>query len=145
MARKHKLHQPFESSTPNGRFAKICHDMMASPAWAALNLRQRGFYLEFKRKYTQKMSNGHLVSCNQNDISFTTNEGKTLYGDLRTFRSDMDALIEVGLLDLIASGWNTRSPNIYGFSDRWKHYGEEGYSVPESVKRKKRGKPPCKE
>ena len=38
----------------------------------------------------------------------------------RTARRYFDILIEAGFLDLAQSGQNTRTPNDYRFSDRWR-------------------------
>jgi len=128
-------HQPFESKTEKGRFTKICDDMMDAPAWKALTRSQRYLYLELKRKYTAKYADGRLLSDNADNISMPKGEAAELYGDLRTFRADVDKLIECGFVNLIESGWNTRTANIYGFSDRWKLYGQPGYEVPVQFKR----------
>lgn len=135
--RKKSTHNSFESNTEHGRFAKITQDMMNNVAWQALTLRQRGLYLHLKSKYTQRVEHGIIINSNEKDISIPASEAKILYGDLRTFRKDMDALIECGFIDLIESGRNTRTCNIYGFSDRWKNYGKADYQVPIQFKRKK--------
>ena len=123
-------HQPFESGTEQGKFTKVCDDMMDSPAWAALSLRQQGLYLALKRKYTQKVSGGILISDNADNISLPKSEALTMYGTLRSFRVDIDKLIACGFIRLIQSGFNTRTVNIYGFSDRWKRYGQTDFEVP---------------
>lgn len=136
MARKEKpKHQPFESKTDKGKFTKICNDMMDSPAWKALTRSQRYLYLELKRKYTAKYADGRLLSDNADNISMPAAEAKELYSDLRTFRADIDSLIEYGFINLIESGWTTRTANIYGFSDRWKRYGQVDYEMPSQFKR----------
>lgn len=128
-------HRAFESKTESGKFTKVCNDMMESTAWEALELRQRGLYLHLKSKYTQKVSNGKIISSNVENISIPKSEAKGLYGNLTTFRKDMDKLIECGFIKMVQCGWNTRTVNIYGFSDRWKEYGMSGYKVPENEKR----------
>lgn len=133
-----KIHQPFESTTISGKFTKICNDMMEGAAWQVLSRSQRYLYLEMKRKYTQKRTKqGDVISDNANDISMPTSEVKMLYADLRNFRADMDALIECGFINLVQSGWNTRTCNIYGFSDRWKKYDEADFETPSKYRRKK--------
>lgn len=113
-------HQPFESKHSHGRFAKICHDMVDSSAWENLNLRQQGLYLAFKMRYYQKIENGEVIKSNQNMIKFTKSEALKIYGDYRTFRTDLHALIDNGFIHLVESGRPTRTPNLYGFSERWK-------------------------
>lgn len=136
MAKSKKLKFPtnfdFESTNQRYDFTKICKDMQKSPAWKSLNLRQRGLYLELKFKFT---ANPKTLSTNADNISFTTTEAKEVYGDLRTFRGDVDALINAGFIKQIISGVPTMSANIYGFSDKWKDYGTEKFFIPERDKR----------
>lgn len=123
-------HQQFESNTTHGRFTKICNDMIDSPAFNNLSLRQQGLYLQFKKKYMQKVLDGVVVQSNVNNISFTYKEAKQIYGDMRTFRDDIEALIDNGFIKLIAQGGKSNyysgekscfSSNIYGFSSEWKN------------------------
>ena len=101
--------------------------MIDSPAFHKLNLRQQGLYLHFKRKYSQKVSDGVVTSSNIDNISFTYKEAKQIYGDMRTFRKDVEALIEYGFIRRISQGgknFNDGSKSqfdstIYGFSDEW--------------------------
>lgn len=137
MAKRPKYkHQPFESATEHGKFTKVCDDMMQSPAWADLSLRQRGLYLELKRKYTQKQSAGVVISDNADDISLPKSEALTMYGTVRSFRDDMDALIAHGFMRLVQSGFNTRTVSIYGFSDRWKKFGRPDFDIPINEQRR---------
>lgn len=136
MAKRHKYrNRAFESRMEKGKYTKICADMMDSTAWKALELRQRGLYLHLKAKYTQKVSNGAVISDNAENISIPKSEAIQLYGNLVTFRKDIDMLIECGFIKLVQYGGNTRTISIYGFSDRWKEYGLSGYKVPENEKR----------
>lgn len=134
--RKGKKEQPthyaFESYNSTGAFTKICKDMMNSLAWQKLNLRQRGLYLTMKKKFTKYKDQ----STNVDDISMPTNELKQFYGDMRTFRKDIDTLIEYGFVKCIAIGWNTRTCNIYGFSDKWKLYGTDKFLITNCERRK---------
>ena len=132
------VHQPFESKTASGVFTKICDDMMESAAWQALSRSQRCLCFELKKKYRAKYSNKRFVSDNANDITMPKSEALKLYGELRTFRQDIDKLIDCGFINLVSSGYNTREVNIFGFSDRWKKYGNADYKVPPAVKRPKR-------
>jgi len=61
-----------------------------------------------------------------------------LYGDLRTFRKDIDELIEHGFIRQKVSGVPTMTVNIYGFSDEWKRYGTEYFKIEDSDRRYKR-------
>ena len=51
--------------------------MMESTAWNALDLRQRGLYLQLKAKYTQKVLNGNIISDNAKNISIPTRNWKS--------------------------------------------------------------------
>lgn len=134
-SKKKPTHRPFESKTEHGLFTKICDDMIDSPAWQALNRSQRYLYIELKKKYKAKYSDGMLVHDNADNISMPAAEAKKLYSNLCTFRADIDQLIECGFINLVESGWTTRTVNIYGFSDRWKKYGQPNYEVPHQFKR----------
>ncbi len=70
-----------------------------------------------------------------NNISIPKSEALKFYGDLRTFRNDIDALIAYGFIRQVVAGYNTRTVNIYGFSSKWKLYGTEEFSIPEKDKR----------
>ena len=118
--KKRATHQPFEGNNPRGAFTKITIDMMHSPAWKALNLRQHGSYFVLKSKYRQKMMGGVMTSSNKDDISFPKVEWSLYYTDYRTYKKDMDQLMDLGFIRLIQSGRTTRTPNIYGFCDKWK-------------------------
>ncbi len=132
MARKNKkLFYAFESLHENGAFTKISNDMIKSKAWKNLSLRQQGLYLHLKTKFTKYKNQ----DTNVNDISIPKSEASTLYGDLSTFRKDIDVLIDTGFIRQIKSGWNTRTSNIYGFSDKWKLFGTDKFSIPETDKR----------
>ncbi len=131
-----QLFYSFESKKDRGRFVRLAEDMMDSPAWKSLKLAQRGLYTELKKKFS-KRSNG---TTTQNDISMPKSEAESLYGDLRTFRSNMDALISHGFLKCVRSGFNTREVSIYGFSERWKDYGTPGFAIPKDELRPHVGK-----
>lgn len=138
MGKNNKLKPPvnydFESSNNKYDFTKICRDMMKSKAWNDLKLRQQGLYLYLKSKFTV---NTKTLETNKDDISIPKSEAETLYGDLRTFRNDIDILIEHGFIKQIVSGWNTRSVNIYGFSDKWKYYEMESFKIEDKDRRYK--------
>ena len=104
---------------------------MNSLAWKDMKMSQRALYVEFKKKFT-KYSCG---DTNQNDISLPKSEASQLYGDLRTFRFNVDALIEHGFIRCIQSGYTNRTSSIYGFSDKWKRYGKPEFNIPKQDKR----------
>lgn len=132
MGRKKQVtHYSFESKKERGSFTKICKDMQESKAWKELSLRQQGLYLHLKYKFTKYKNQ----DTNENDISIPKKEASKLYGDLRTFRKDIDELIEKGFIKQVIAGFNTRTANIYGFSDLWKNYGEKNFNIPLNNKR----------
>ena len=136
MSKKKKQgHFPFESKTKFGEFTKICSDMLESPAGIELTAAQIGLYLQIKKKFRPKVVHGKVVSENSQNISFTKAEGLKSFGDGRTFFKNIDRLIDLGFIDCIASGYTTRTCNIYGLSERWKQYGQADYKVPHTVMR----------
>ncbi len=94
-----KLFYPFESFYENGAFTKISNDMLKSKAWKELSLRQQGLYLHLKSKFTKYKNQ----DTNVNDISIAKAEAGTLYGDLKTFRKDIDILIDKGFIKQVIS------------------------------------------
>lgn len=108
--------------------------MQRSKAWNDLNLRQQGLYLHLKAKFTV---NTKTLENNANNISIPTSEAKTLYGNLDTFRKDLDTLIEYGFIKQMVSGVPTMSASIYGFSYRWKDYGTDRFFIPNEDRRYK--------
>ena len=117
---KKPTHQPFEGRDPRGAFCKITADMMNSKAWALLTLQQRGLYLHFKAKYRQKVVAGHFVSSNQDDLCFPVSEWSPLYhGNYRSFKADMQALIDLGFIRVVADRHHIRLATIYGLDDGW--------------------------
>lgn len=139
MAKSKKLKLPtnydFESANQEYDFTKICRDMQRSKAWHELNLRQQGLYLHLKSKFRV---NRETLENNANDISIPTSEAKEKYGNLNTFRKDMDTLIDYGFIKQIVSGVPTMSVSIYGFSYRWKDYGTERFFIPNEDRRYKK-------
>ena len=139
MAKSKKLKPPtnyeFESGNQRYDFTKICRDMQKSKAWNELNLRQQGLYLHLKAKFTVNIK---TLENNAENISIPTSEAKKLYGNLATFRKDIDALIDHGFIRQIISGVPTMSVSIYGFSFRWKDYGTDKFFIPNEDRRYKR-------
>ena len=134
---KPPVNYDFESTNNQYDFTKICRDMQHSNAWEQLTLRQIGLYFILKSKFTV---NKHTLETNKDNISIPTKEANKYYGDLRTFRKDMDRLIELGFIRQVVTGVPTMSVNIYGFSDNWKHYGTDKFYIPKEDFRYKRDK-----
>ena len=120
---KKPIHQPFEGSNPRGQFTKITRDMMQSPAWQDLSLRQQGLYLYLKAKYTQRTIHGNVESANQDNLSLPKTEWyPNLYGDYRTFAADMQKLEDNGFISTIRYGKATHQCNLYGLASDWSRW-----------------------
>lgn len=132
---KPPVNYSFESTNNRYDFTKICRDMQRSEAWKQLKPRQIGLYFLLKSKFTV---NSKTLENNAENISFTTSEAKRYYGDLRTFRADMDILINLGFIKQVMSGVPRMEASIYGFSDRWKDYGTDKFYIPDKDKRYKK-------
>lgn len=134
MKRKNKPpnNYPFESDNSRYDFTKICRDMQKSKAWKDLSFRQHGLYLYLKSKFTV---NTKTLETNQDNISMPKSEAIEKYGDLRTFRKDIDTLIEHGFIYQKVAGFNTRTANIYAFSDKWKDFGTDKFNITTNEKR----------
>lgn len=120
--------------------ANIYISMLQSMAWHNLTGKQKELYLYCKAQYygEKKSKSEHLTEYeklekeNNIDISkrFTMNKSKWLeiyhiYADStqRYFYSDMKELIKNGFIRVLEKGDNTRSKNIYEFSDKWRDLG----------------------
>jgi len=128
---------PFESSCERSAFTKVCKDMIESKAWKSLKPRHIGLYVILKSRYKY---NPHTKESNRDEIVFTTTEALKLYGDSRTFRADIDILIDRGFIKQTFSGAPFMKANKYGFSDKWKLYGTDKFYIPEEDKRYTRKK-----
>lgn len=137
MAKKTKMpmNENFESSLSRSGFTKICKDMIESKAWKSLKPRHIGLYVILKSKYKY---NPHTKESNKDEIVLTSTEAEELYGDLRTFRNDLDILIDRGFIRQTFSGAPFMKANKYGFSDKWKLYGTDNFYIPEEDKRYKK-------
>lgn len=139
MAKKTKMpmNESFESGLSRSGFTKICSDMLDSKAWKSLKPRQIGLYVILKSKYKK---NPRTLEDNKNEIVLTTTEALKLYGDSRTFRADLDILIDKGFIKQTFSGAPFMKANKYGFSDKWKLYGTDNFNIPDEDKRYKKKK-----
>lgn len=118
----------FEGTSTKGRHLRITVSMMDSKAWKELSCHSIALYIHMKAKFNYD---------NEDDISFTYAEGQKLMNEA-TFSKSLDQLNDLGFIKVIRSGWTTRTATIYGFSDQWKHYGTEKFSVKPRPKRKKK-------
>lgn len=129
MPRKKKDYgfKPFEGTSTKGRHLRITHSMLESKAWKELSVHSIALYIHMKAKFNYD---------NENNISFTYAEGQQLMTE-QTFSKSLDQLNDLGFIKVIKSGWTTRTPSIYGFSDQWKYYGTDKFNVTPRPKRKR--------
>lgn len=116
----------FESKVRQGRFIRISYDMTETKAWKELSLRQRGLYYEMKKEYMpEKCTKGIIIPANDKHFCFTYDRWSPLYkNNERAWFKDRQALIDRGFIERLERGYTTRTPDIYGFSDKWKEYGK---------------------
>lgn len=129
--------QPSDFETSGANYVPLYRDMLDSPAWKSLSLRQRGLYLALKERYTEKRTIvtvgskrvSKVASSNRDQIHFTEQEatkpgpnGEKLYGNRSTFVKDMDALISAGFIRVVQTGYYGRTATVYGFSTKWKEF-----------------------
>lgn len=120
----------FESHTKKGKHLRIADNMMDSPAWAELSVYAESIYLLMKKKF-----NYH----NAENISLTYKEGMQKMSKDR-YRDSLDELIDYGFIKIIGGGWTVQKATIFAFSDQWKYYGTDQFTVkprPKKLSRKK--------
>lgn len=141
MARKKYVPASFESLNGGGPFkdltghdrkdvsANIFMSMLQSRAYRELTDRQRCLYVACKSQYfgSRKPSRDYPdVPDLQGDDLFYLNWSLVQRFGLyrpsmsKNFYVDMEALIQAGFIDRVASGRPTRSKTIYRYSSRWK-------------------------
>jgi len=125
-------------SNGSSHFNQLYDDLLDSEAFHGLSARQKVLYI-----YCVRESHGQAMrdSGTANDALFYMNralrtEVHELYAksDTRCFERDMGALISVGLVDCVRSGYEKREKTVYRLSSRWHHYGTCAYSLPDTVK-----------
>lgn len=121
MAKK-KSYTPrsFEIADNSRTSAVIYASMINSNPWRALSKNARVLYLYMKLQlYGQKPIKDHP----EHDFYFNWGLASKTYGlytNQRQFRKDIEQLTTLGFIETIEKGKNTRTPNIYRFSDKWK-------------------------
>lgn len=122
----------YETGNMNSSKLNMHFDMMRSPAWKSLTLRQQGLYLRFKLrvfdwKVETKMPeySDAFHFSGQEATKPGLNGEPPLYKNKLTFYADLDALIEAGFVKVVCSGYRGRNATVYGFSERWKKYPTE--------------------
>lgn len=128
---KRRLYKPlknWQTDSSRGKrqsFCKIYTNLLTSPAWLDLTNAQRVLYIACRDRemYPHPQETGTAAD----DRLFYMN--RALYvnqyrlyanSNLRGFFRDMKALISHGFISVYRSGKNTRTKNIYAYSDKWK-------------------------
>lgn len=132
MARKNKNDTygllDFESHSKKGKHLRLTDNMMESPAWQQLSVYAEHVYVRMKKKFNYR---------NVDDVSLTYKEGTQKMGKDR-YTSALDELIDHGFIKIMDGGWTVQKATIFGFSDQWKHYGTDKFSVISRPKRYKK-------
>ena len=125
MSRKGKrayVPKPFESieGVPGARvYASIYVPMLQSKAYRNLTNGARTLYTFMKAQYR----GAHLAEHLETEFVFNwamANKTYGLYTNKRQFYTDIDRLVQNGFIEVVEHGKNTRTKNIYRYSDKWK-------------------------
>lgn len=133
MSRKKRevyVKKPFESNcTSSDTSANIYVSMLMSENWQKLTKNAQILYVYCKAQYyaeKQKPKPRYIILSEQEQRQcFTMNKSKwkDLYNiyssDNGQFNKDIKQLIEYGFIELVESGWGTRTKNIYMLSNKW--------------------------
>lgn len=136
---KRKRYQPksFESvGVGNDVSANLYLSMLVSDAFLDLSANQQRLYVFCKLQfYGQKKAPDMQADQFVFNQALWMNKYR-LYrkGNERAFYRDMDALVSHGFIACVKCGAFSRTKTVYRFSDRWKTYGTEFFSVPDEEK-----------
>ena len=131
------------ASTNSGRmkkqvFSGIYASQIQSVAFRALTDKQKVLFLYMRmQEHAEEKPSGFGENCFYFPRALWSKTLGLYQKDTRYY-TDLDALIEAGFVDCIASGYTTREKSVYRFSERWKEYGTDTYEVPASARRMKR-------
>jgi len=116
--------------------ASIFESMYRSPAYRGLTARQRDLFMCCKLQRYGKRKPGRdyrEIEELQSEALFylswaMVSKDYGLYpeGSKKNFYSDMKALAEHGLIELVSSGSSRRTKSIYRYSTRWKDWTQPG-------------------
>ena len=112
----------WESVGGNMLSANIYVTMLQSKAWMQLSKNAQVLYLYMKAQYYGAKN---LPEHPSTDFVFNwalASKTYKLYTNAEQFKKDKDMLIEYGFIDLVENGKNTRTKNIYRYSDRWQSF-----------------------
>jgi hypothetical protein len=115
-------------------FAQVYESMLQSDAFKDLNSTQKVLYFICKAQYYGKRKPSRdypdIEELQGDDLFYFNWNLAQEYGLYKptcnkNFQMDMKALIDHGLIDLVASGIAHRKKNIYRFSDKWKSWKKD--------------------
>lgn len=121
MSRRKQPYIPKAWESVNGSklSANIYISMMQSSAWMKLSKNARLLYLYMKAQYYGAKN---IPEHPNTDFVYNwalASKTHRLYTNYKQFQNDRNMLIEYGFIELIENGKNTRTKNIYRFSDKW--------------------------
>lgn len=122
MARSKYTPKPFESVGGNKLSANIYVTMLQSPAYLTLSGNAAKLYNYMKLQY---FGAKNISEHPAEDFVFNwgmASKTYPLYTNKKQFYKDRDMLIEHGLIEVVECGKNTRTKNIYRFSDKWQSW-----------------------
>jgi len=111
--------KPFESVGGNNLSANLYATMLQSQAYKNLTNGARTLYTFMK---LQLYGAKNLTDHPNTDFVFNWGMASKTYGiytNKKQFRIDRDRLVEYGFIEVVECGKNTRTKNIYRFSDKW--------------------------
>lgn len=120
--------KPFESSgVSSDTSANIFHSMMISAAFQSLTAPQQILYVWMKDQMYQQKRHPE----NNPEMFYFNRAIQRKYGikNPTQFCKDRDALIEKGFIKVVESGANTRTKDIYKYSDMWRKYGTSEFKL----------------
>lgn len=104
--------------------ANLYASMLQSEAYTSLKPRAKAMYPYIKLQYY-----GQKTIPDHTDTEFYFNwamvKGYELYTNPNQFREDMRSLVEHGFIEVTEHGKNTRTKNIYKFSDKWQTWRKD--------------------
>lgn len=124
MARSKRTSQPYvrksfetrltgRADLTGEKMVGMCLTQLMSDAWHNLSGNAKNLYLFMRLQY-----NGSNESCFYFNKALYQKQYK-LYSNGTQFKKDLDQLCSNGFVRIVEKGKNTRTKNIYAFSDDW--------------------------
>lgn len=123
---------------PRGTFTGLYASQIQSPAFRDLSPRQQILFVHMRlQEHTKDHPPAEFGPYTFYFPRKLWRDLLKLYDHDERFYRDVDGLIEKGFVDCVSSGYLTKEKSVYRFSERWKVYGTDGYTVPANVRRMK--------